>query len=309
MTADGVPPPVTRTAVITVVSGRHRHLTAQLSGLQASTTPVDTHVVVAMDDPHIRPLVASADPRAMVIEVSRVRGGLPLASARNRGAEAALAAHADLLVFLDVDCIPDPAMIGRYREAARRTTGPVLLCGPVTYLPPRDSDWTAAELRAHRQPHSARPDPPDGVLEVGADPDLFWSLSFAVTGETWSRVGGFHEDYRGYGGEDTDFASTAAALDIPVVWVGGADAYHQHHPVSAPPVEHLDDIVRNAEVFHRRWDRWPMTGWLEAFETAGLIRRSARGIEIVEPRDTTPTGDGLGAAAVTRSPRASGPVR
>jgi len=46
-------------------------------------------------------------------------------------------------------------------------------------------------------------------------------------------------------------------------WVGGARAYHQHHPVSSPPVEHLDDILRNGRLFHERWGEWPMTGWLE----------------------------------------------
>jgi hypothetical protein len=36
-------------------------------------------------------------------------------------------------------------------------------------------------------------------------------------------------------------------------WIGGAHAFHQFHPVSDPPVQHLYDIVRNAEIFHQRW--------------------------------------------------------
>jgi hypothetical protein len=58
-------------------------------------------------------------------------------------------------------------------------------------------------------------------------------------------------------------------------WVGGADAFHQYHPVSDPPIEHLDDIVRNAAIFHQRWGWWPMQGWLREFEARGLIRRDA----------------------------------
>lgn len=42
---------------------------------------------------------------------------------------------------------------------------------------------------------------------------------------------------------------------MKLTWVGGADAYHQFHPVSDPPVEHPDDILINAGVFHRRWGR------------------------------------------------------
>ena len=63
----------------------------------------------------------------------------------------------------------------------------------------------------------------------------------------------------------------AADRGFAIAWVGGADAYHQHHPVSDPPVEHVDDILRNGEMFRRRWGHWPMGGWLRDFEAAGLI--------------------------------------
>jgi GT2 family glycosyltransferase len=106
---------------------------------------------------------------------------------------------------------------------------------------------------------------------AGDNYDLFWSLSFAVTPATWRRIGGFCELYRGYGGEDTDFAHSAAGAGVGLRWVGGAHAFHQHHPVSNPPVQHLDDILRNAQVFHRRWGWWPMSGWLDAFAAQGLI--------------------------------------
>ncbi|GMA21078.1 hypothetical protein GCM10025862_30990 [Arsenicicoccus piscis] len=96
-------------------------------------------------------------------------------------------------------------------------------------------------------------------------------MSFAVTPRTWRRLGGFCEDYTGYGGEDTDLGFTARERGIDLVWVGGADAYHQHHPVSDPPREHVADIVRNATVFHQRWGVWPMEGWLAAFEREGLV--------------------------------------
>ncbi|MGZ5403789.1 MAG: glycosyltransferase family 2 protein, partial [Nocardioides sp.] len=74
----------------------------------------------------------------------------------------------------------------------------------------------------------------------------------------------------GYGAEDTDFAQRARRAGATMWWVGGALAHHQWHPVSDPPVEHLDDVVRNANLFHRRWGWFPMTGWLEAFARRGL---------------------------------------
>nr|WP_246046228.1 galactosyltransferase-related protein [Rarobacter faecitabidus] len=33
-------------------------------------------------------------------------------------------------------------------------------------------------------------------------------MTFALSSATWQRIGGFDEGYCGYGGEDTDFAST-----------------------------------------------------------------------------------------------------
>ncbi len=59
---------------------------------------------------------------------------MPLAAARNR---AASAASADLLVFLDVDCIPSPTLIEAYAEAAATARG--LFLGEVRYLPPGPS--------------------------------------------------------------------------------------------------------------------------------------------------------------------------
>ena len=126
-------------------------------------------------------------------------------------------------------------------------------------------------------PHPARPAPRDDEIVVSTTYELFWSLSFALTTSTWRRIGGFCTLYRGYGGEDTDFAQTAAALGVTMRWVGGANAFHQFHPVSDPPTEHLEDIVRNAAIFHRRWGWWPMTGWLQAFEERGLITRDDAG--------------------------------
>ena len=93
----------------------------------------------------------------------------------------------------------------------------------------------------------------------------------------WQRVGGFDETYTGYGGEDTDFGQRARAAGLDLQWVGGADAYHQHHPVSDPPVEHLDDILRNGRRFADRWGFWPMEGWLRAFAERGLVRREGDG--------------------------------
>ena len=261
---------MTRVAVITVVHRRHAHLALQRRAVALSQRLPDDYVVVAVDDP----IELDDDfEAARILRISTDPLGLPIAAARNAGAESALAAGADVLVFLDVDCVPGRELIGAYEAAASALElRDDILCGPVAYLPPAPSTgYDLATIDTLADPHPARPAPVPGAVMRGGDHDLFWSLSFAVTASTWRSVGGFDEAYIGYGGEDTDFAATADERGIQIAWVGSARAYHQYHPVESPPVSHLDDILRNSALFHSRWGRWPMGGWLSAFEDAGLI--------------------------------------
>ncbi|GAA2154105.1 GT2 family glycosyltransferase [Humibacillus xanthopallidus] len=271
-----------RTALLTLAHGRHHHLEWLLRGLGAGTVLPDLLVVAAMDDPQLADVVAEHTPAGLPAEVLSVgahRWGLPLATARNRAAEHAIAAGAELLVFLDVDCIPGTRLVERYCEAARSSTGGAtdVWSGAVHYLSPRahGRPYTAGDLE-RSQPHAARPVAPADGLLAADDLRLFWSLSFAVTASTWHRVGGFDEGYDGYGGEDTDFAMGLARAGGRLWWVGGAPAYHQHHEVESPPRRHLVDIVRNSNRFAARWGWFPMEGWLAAFADEGLITLAGR---------------------------------
>lgn len=281
-----------RTAVITTVHGRGAHLQRQLEGLARSTLMPDTHVVVALGDPAVAETVAAVGAPAIVVDCP-APPPLPIGSARNLGAQTAQEHGAELLIFLDVDCIPGATLIERYLDVARRPEhASALLCGPVTYLqPPGPGGYVIAQLCAHPDPHPARPAPQDGTVLDTVDYSLFWSLSFAVNCGVWQEIGGFCARYRGYGGEDTDFAQCAAARGVPMRWVGGAHAFHQYHPVADPPVDHLDDILRNAAIFHQRWGWWPMEGWLSAFEEQGFIVRQDDGCPVRTAAVRAPPGN------------------
>ncbi|MDQ4038949.1 MAG: galactosyltransferase-related protein [Actinomycetota bacterium] len=270
-----------RIAVITTVRDRIAHLAEMRRGLawqRLVRAPGDVeHVIVRMggadpwlDLPEGPPVV----PVEMVLAPGADRNRLPLAAARNAGAAAT---SADLLIFLDVDCIPCPELVERYRWFAQQSGG--LSAGPVGYLPealsgrPLDPE----ELARLAVPHPARPVPTDGALIRERRYELFWSLSFAIRRSDYVALGGFCEDYVGYGGEDTDLALTAQQLGMPFSWVGGAWAWHQYHPIEDPPRRHLTDIVANAQVYRRRWGRWPMEGWLRAFADEGLIEWDSSG--------------------------------
>ena len=265
------------TAVITLAHGRHEHLAAQHRALGLCPVPPDDYVVVAMDDPWIEAWQPADRPVPRVVDVPLADGRLPLAAARNLGARAALEAGADVLVFLDVDCLPGPGLVEGYRDAVA-TAADRVWSGPVTYLPPPPpGGYDLSDLGGADDPHPARPAPGPGTLLPQDDPDLFWSLSFAVHRRAWERVGGFCEQYTGYGGEDTDFARCVLAAGLGLGWTGGARAYHQHHPVESPPVRHLNDVLRNGSLFHQRWGTWPMQGWLREFERLGLVERAGEG--------------------------------
>lgn len=254
-------------AVVTVAYERRDHLRAQLEALDHQTRPADVIVVVDMGGPPIATRLPSSD---LVLEVvSRPAADpyvLNLSRARNAGRAAA---DADVTVFLDVDCAPTVSLVADYLARVRQRPG--VWSGPVGYLPPGvrpRPDQLSALPTARFQDGRPQPGQGDGRL---ADIAMFWSLSFAVDRNSWNAIGGFDEKFEGYGGEDTDFARAATAAGVELWCSGAAVAHHQHHPVSTPPVEHLDAICRNAALFFGKWGSWPMGGWLRTFADRGLI--------------------------------------
>lgn len=282
-------------AVLTLAHGRHDHLRRQVAGLRAGTRRPDLHVIAAMDDPALTAGEVDGLDGPWTTDVVHVppdSRGLPLAAARNAAAARARELGADLLLFLDVDCIPGPGTVATYLREARATPyppRPAIWCGDVAYLPdhtqlppapdghPDEGGYPLerlAELGQHR---------PDRVLladgERRREPDLrqFWSLSFALTAEDYAATGGFCPDYVGYGGEDTDFGQVVGRLGGSLTWIGGATAYHQHHPPASVDRAHVASVVRNATLFARRWGWWPMESWLEGFAERGLAARTPEG--------------------------------
>ena len=264
-------------SVLTIVRNRAAHLVQLVEGLRRSARQPDELVIVDMSDEPIAQPAAAFPIRVERFETS----GLPLAAARNR---AASLARGRQLLFLDVDCIATSDCLGSLGKTLDEHDA--LLCADVRYLGPADAReaWQEHELLAAGAAHPVRTFPASGVREE-PEPGLFWSLAFAIRRGRFDALGGFDEAFTGYGAEDTDFGYRASAMGLPLLFVGGAIVCHQYHDSHDPPVQHLGDIVANAQRFHERWQRWPMRGWLDQFAQMGLIEWR-KGVPVVRRQVT-----------------------
>lgn len=273
-----------RISVLTIVRGRRRHLLNQMAGLVRSVQLPLEWVIVGMGEDVV--VDAETEFPVRIGKVDCDASHIPLAAARNRAAQLAAG---DGLLFLDVDCIPSVNLIQAASSLLSNRDG--LWMGSIGYLP---ADWSQTcngtsnqssidepriandlcrdeDLESISVHHPLLPqlDTSD-VIESGQY-ELFWSLCFAIRRKTYQKVLGFDESFKGYGGEDTDFAFTARLLGVPFGFFG-AKAYHQHHTVCKPPLNHLESIVENAEAFKKKWGTWPMEKWLEQFDQSGFIK-------------------------------------
>lgn len=251
-------------SVLTLVKNRSDHLANLVEGLRRSAMPPEELVIVDMSDRPVDGHNTDFPSRVVRLETD----GLPLAKARNLAAAHARGEH---LLFLDVDCIPMAHLIGLMDLSLRGSDA--LICAEVLYLGAGDAvpGWAEADLMPRGRPHPVR-DFPKAGLKPEANAGLFWSLAFGLRRKTFQALGGFDERFTGYGAEDTDFGFRARDAGLPLLFMGGAGAFHQHHGVFDPPLQHFNDILKNAETFRRSWGVWPMAGWLAAFEQLALIR-------------------------------------
>ncbi len=253
-----------KVSVITLARGRGDHLVNVVHGLnRQSMLPAELIIAVMQDEPYSLP-----DTPFPVRQIHVAGNDLPLAAARNA---AAAIATGDILIFLDIDCIPSPSLVADYAAHADRFDG--LLMGEVLYLPHQatQGDWSCEGFEGIAEKHSDRRGPPAQGIEICADYRCFWSLNFAMQAQTFRRSGGFDERYVGYGGEDTDYGKTLSTAGIAIAWAKGARAYHQYHPHHMPPVHHVESVVRNAQLFEAKWGYRTMGHWLHAFRLMGLI--------------------------------------
>ena len=267
-------------SVLTIAQGRAEHLANVILGLtRQEVQPLELIIAVMGEAPY------GGLPETPFAIRQTLVPGKPARLAAARNAAAAIASGDDL-VFLDVDCIPAPALVGDYAAALSWIDG--LVMGEVRYLPAGANapGWDYGGFDAVAEKHCDRQGPPVAAeLAVCTDYRCFWSLNFAMRATTFRRLAGLDEAYVGYGGEDTDFGRVVQTEGVPILWRRGAVTFHQHHTHHMPPVHHLRSVLANAQTFRRKWGEFTMGHWINCFELMGLVRREGTRYRILREPD------------------------
>ena len=273
---------IQKVSVLTLVRNRRSQLQNLMTGLLRSQLVPHELVIVYMNEAPYGDLPILPFP-VQILSVKDINQKLPLGKARNK---AAFHATGDVLLFLDVDCIPSGNLLEEMLRVQQEKPG--LWMGNLRYL---RKGWqneyeTEADLIQQSVLHPDRPHVTEGERLMMEDYGYFWSLCFSITPVDFATIGGFDEQFRNYGAEDTDFGFTAREKGIPFGLIS-AYCYHQYHPVCRPPLNNFDSIITNAAIFKDKWGHWAMGSWLKDFSDSGYIQWTPDSHEIIIQREPT----------------------
>lgn len=248
-------------SLITIFSGRRKHLFNQLAGIAKGTSIPNEIIIVGINENFDIEDFPSLPIKFMKLEWDGQY--LPIAKARNLGAHYT---NNQFLIFLDVDCIPSESFIEKMHTDLRENPGCIM--GNPYYLE-ANSNVEIQDLGKSSKPHPIRPNVEE--LRLCENYNLFWSLCFGIRKNDFLKIEGFDTNFKGYGGEDTDFAWKLHKAEIPF-YLATHKVFHQQHPVYSPPLNHLEPIIQNVIYFRKKWGKWIMENWLEAFAEMRLIK-------------------------------------
>ncbi|MEA2022739.1 MAG: glycosyltransferase [Actinomycetota bacterium] len=231
-------------AVIVPVYNRASLLANVLAGL--SRQSYDRHFdVVVVDDgseEDIRSVVDRHVDTMAVRLVRQERDGFGLARARNLGLASV---DADVVVFLDADCVPADDWLGHHVSWHRKASN-LVVTGSRRHVDVLLDPTTIAEGAANLHGIASRPDDPRSEFE----PDDWRGLVYrrsqrlllgdagfraAIGGNSSMRrdmilsVGGASTEFRAWGGEDTELAWRLWNAGAFIVPEDRAIIYHQTH--------------------------------------------------------------------------------
>lgn len=216
------PGPMPSVGVVVPVYNRAAFLERTLAGFVAQTTPAGAFEVVVADDgsdEDIAAVVGRFTGRLRIDLVRQERAGFGAGRARNLGAAAT---DADLLLFVDADCIPSSELIERHTWWHRRA-GNVVVAGTRRGID--STPYAPDDIAAGSAPLSVAAGPPDEPtgwapddwrrlvyrrsrrLQIGdAGYRAGVSSNLSVREDRFDAAGGFDPAFTAWGGEDTELA-------------------------------------------------------------------------------------------------------
>lgn len=223
-------------AIVIPVYNRVNLLDRTLAGLVAQTHP--SVVIVADDgsDEDISTVVATYKYRLDLQLLKQDHDGYGAGRARNMGAAAATA---DVLIFIDADCIPHPNLVANHARhhvlhsnlaviGARRHIRSSKI--PLEEISQGIVDFDAEELASGDRPTDFRQKLGRRTTNntVGTEAFRFLvSSNFSVRKTMFERVGGFSEDFHRWGGEDTELGWRLSEAGLLILVDEEATIFHQ----------------------------------------------------------------------------------
>jgi GT2 family glycosyltransferase len=254
-------------AVVIPVYNRVELLRRTLAGLAAQRNyPGELMSVVVADDGSddpIEPAVEEARAYLNVGYVRQERDGYGAGRARTLGA---FNADADIVLFIDADCLPDPELIAGHMAWHHRADNLVVVGSrqnvDSSNIDPADLVSGAVDVRRLVKGDRAAPDafaPEDWrrtfyrrTADLRHGNESFRSLltgNCSVNRHAFLSVGGFRPEFARWGGEDTELGWRLFSAGFFFVPVNQAAIYHQGQEESHPEADWRErDRAANAEL-------------------------------------------------------------
>lgn len=255
-----------RVSVIIPTYNRCQLLEQTLLQMTRQTVPAGMFEVVVSDDGSDDATKAVVDSYADRLAISYTYQedlGFRAALARNAGAGLATG---EIFVFLDSDALPGPGFVAAHVEAhvdpdVHAVAGYAYGYNPAGGMP----GLTEALASAPPEDVVARLGGEDGMRDMRQDSlveygfDLnrcplpwirFWPMNCSIRSADFWAVGGFNEDFEGWGLEDNEFAFRMHQKGIPFHF--SQQAWIVHVPRARNLPEQLSQLAVNAERFFRK---------------------------------------------------------
>lgn len=246
-------------SIVAIVKGSTGQLSGLINSIEQSQAIPEELILVWMTPPNNESLLSSD--KFTIHHKFATDASLPISRARIKGFTACAT---DTVVYLDADCICSPTLLGSMIDAA--IPGNVITANIVQLDSQVDSINMNMLTNIASQRQSSRE-----LLPMNA----FTTTAFAISKSDYTEVGGFDPDYQGYGIGDVDFGMRCSAGNLRLVRIEDC-IFQAFRPHYQPPINHLCDIVSNAELFKNKWGVYPDVPFIADFVDAGFINADYR---------------------------------